>query len=331
MAGLGAWLQQLNGMRQVLLATVVSLAWSSLGLAQDYPTRPVTIIVPLTAGSPVDVAARIVAQQLTATLGQPVVVENRAGAGGTIGTKFVAGSSPEGYVLLLNAVNQVIAPFMYNNLSYHPIKDFTAIGGVAQSPLVFVVPASLPANSFAEFIALAKANPGKYNFGYGLGTSPHILGELFKHSTGVNLANIPYKGGAQAMNDMLAGQIHLNIGTPATLVPLIRAGKIKALVVTGNSRYPDLPTVPTIIESGFPKLSLTLWMGMLGPQGMQAGLAKRLNGALNGVLASPRLKEGMGKLGFVPMPGSPAAFETFLQREMAAWGDAVRLTGVKAN
>jgi tripartite-type tricarboxylate transporter receptor subunit TctC len=220
---------------------------------------------------------------------------------------------------------------MYRNLTYDPIKDFTAIGSVASSPLVFVVPSSLPANTLEQFIALAKAEPGKYNFGYGLGTSPHILGELFKRTVAIDLANIPYKGGAHAMKDMLAGQIHLNIGTPATLVPLIRAGKIKALVVTGDARYPDLPDVPTVIESGLPNLNLTLWMGLLGPKALPVELTGKLNVALNAALQSARVKDGMAKLGFLPTPGSPEVFEKFLQREMDAWGKAVVRTGVKVN
>jgi len=317
--------------QRCVLAIMLALGASCGALAQIYPTKPITIIVPLTAGSPVDVAARLTAQHLSAALGQPVIVENRAGAGGTIGTKYVAAAEPDGYVLMLNAVNQVIAPAMYKNLSYDPIKDFTPIGAVARSPFVFVVPPTLPVKTLAEFIAYAKANPGKLNFGYGLGTSPHILGELFKSAAGVELANIPYKGGAQAINDMLAGQIHLNIGTPATLVQLIASGKLKALVVTGDARYPDLPDVPTIIENGFPQLSLTLWMGMMGPAGMPPEVSKRLNTALNGLLQSQQVRDSLARQGFVPAPGSPQAFEEFLNKEMEAWGRAVKLTGVKVN
>jgi tripartite-type tricarboxylate transporter receptor subunit TctC len=310
----------------------VAFGLANAAIAQPFPNKPVTIIVPLTAGSPVDVAARIVAQHLSATFGHRALVENRPGAGGTIGTKYVAGAEPDGHVLLLNAVNQVIAPAMYKNLAYDPIKDFTAIGSVARSPLVFVVPSSLPARTFEEFVALVKANPGKFNFGYGLGTSPHILGELFKLTVGINLVNIPYKGGAHAMKDMLTGHIHLNIGTPATLVPLVRAGKIRALVVTGDARYPDLPEVPTIVdEKGLPELNFTLWMGLLAPKGLPAELTNRLNAALNGALQSQRVKDGMATLGFLPTPGSPDVFQKFLQREMDAWGKAVVRTGVKVN
>jgi tripartite-type tricarboxylate transporter receptor subunit TctC len=315
--------------RRTLITSMIAFGVAGPALAQS--SKPITIIVPLTAGSPVDVCARLIAQHLTAALGQPVIVENRPGAGGTIGAKYVAGAEPDGSVLMLNAVNQVISPAMYKNLNYHPIKDFSSIGGAALSPFVFVAPPSLPVKSLAEFIAYAQANPGKLNFGYGLGTSPHILGELFKRAAQVDLANIPYKGGAQAINDMLAGQIHLNIGTPATLVQLIRSGKLRALVVTGDGRYPDLPEVPTIIEAGFPDLSLTLWMGMMGPAGMPPAMVARLNTALNGALRSSQAKESLARLGFVPTPDTPEAFEKFLQREMDAWGRAVGVTGVKVN
>jgi tripartite-type tricarboxylate transporter receptor subunit TctC len=188
---------------------------------------------------------------------------------------------------------------------------------------------SVPAKTLQELVAYAKANPGKLNFGYGLGTSPHILGELFKATTNIELANIPYKGGAQAVNDILAGQIHLNIGTPSTLVPLIQAGKLRALAVTGDRRYPDLPDVPTVAESGLAQLSLTLWMGLLAPAGVPAEVVAKLNAALNDTLQSPRMKESLAKLGFQGIPGSPQDFEKFLTSEMESWGKAVRQTGVK--
>lgn len=315
--------------RRTLMTGMLALCLAETARAQL--GRAITIIVPLTSGSPVDVCARLIAQHLTSSLGQPVIVENRPGAGGTIGAKYVAGAEPDGSVLMLNAVNQVISPAMYKNLNYHPIKDFTSIGSAATSPFVFVVPPSMPAKTLADFIAYARANPGKLNFGYGLGTSPHILGELFKRATQIDLANIPYKGGAQAINDMLANQIHLNIGTPATLVQLIRGGKLTALVVTGDARYPDLPDVPTVIESGFPDLSLTLWMGMMGPPNMPPAVVAKLNAALNRALQSEQAKASLAQLGFVPTPGSPEAFATFLQREMDVWGKAVQLTGVKVN
>jgi tripartite-type tricarboxylate transporter receptor subunit TctC len=247
------------------LALVALAALAGTAPANSYPNKPITIIVPLTAGSPVDVVARMISQSLSVALGQRVIVENRPGAGGTIGAKAVAIAEPDGHTLALNAVNQVIASAIYPNLSYHPIKDFASVGGAALSPYVFVVPPSLPVKTLQELVDYAKARPGQLNFGYGLGTSPHILGELFKSTMKVDLANIPYKGGAQAINDMLAGQIHLNIGTPSTLVPLIRSGKLRAVAVTGTERYPDLPEIATVGESGQPQLSLTLWMGMLAP------------------------------------------------------------------
>jgi len=203
------------------MLAVALLTAGLLGPAQaqeKYPARPIKVVVPLTPGSPVDVVARLVGQQWSGVLGQPVIIENRPGAGATIGAKSVAVADPDGYTLLLTAANHVIAPSAYKNLTYDPIKDFAPLGSVAVMPFVIVIANSVPANTVPELVAYARANPGKLNFGFGLGTSPHLLGELFKLTTQTNIASIPYKGGAQAVTDILAGQIHMNIGTTATMV-----------------------------------------------------------------------------------------------------------------
>ena len=192
--------------------------------AQPYPNKPIKIIVPLTAGSPVDVVGRLVGNHLSAALRQPVIVENRPGAGATIGAKAVAIADPDGYTLLHTAANHVIAPSAFKNLTYDPFKDFAPIGATATSPFVVVVTPKLPIKTVAELVAYSKANPGTLNWGFGLGTSPHLIGELFKHLTKADIASIPYKGGANAVTDILAGQIHMNVGTTATIVPLVNAG-----------------------------------------------------------------------------------------------------------
>ena len=220
--------------------------------AQPYPNKPIKIVVPLTAGSPVDVVGRLVGNHLSAALRQPVIVENRPGAGATIGAKAVAVAEPDGYTLLHTAANHVIAAAAFKNLTYDPIKDFAPIGATATSPFVVVVTPTLPVRTVPELIAYSKANPGKLNWGFGLGTSPHLIGELFKHLTKADIAAIPYKGGANAVTDILAGQIHMNIGTTATLVPLVKAGKLRAIAVIGEGRYADLPDIPTMDESGVP-------------------------------------------------------------------------------
>jgi tripartite-type tricarboxylate transporter receptor subunit TctC len=319
----------MSTLRILLVAILATGIAGAAARAQSYPNRPVKVIVPLTAGSPVDVVARLVGQHWPITLGQPIVIENRPGAGATIGAKAVASAEPDGYMLLLTAANHVIAPSAYKTLSYDPIKDFAPVGTVAVMPFIIVIAPSVPANTVAEFVAYTKANPGKLNFGFGLGTSPHLLGELFKLTTGANLASIPYKGGTQAVSDILAGQIHMNIGTTATLVPLVLAGKLKAIAVTGATRYPELPNVPTMIESGYPQLSLGFWAGVMAPAAIPADVGRKLNATLNEVLHTPEMRTSMAKLGLQPKASSPWEFEEFLQAEMRDWANAVNTTGVK--
>jgi len=296
--------------------------------ARQYPSKPIKIVVPLTAGSPVDVIGRLIGNHLSAALRQPVIVENRPGAGATIGAKSVAAAEPDGYTLLHTAANHVIAPSAFKNLTYDPLKDFAPVGATATSPFVVVVTPKLPVHSVPELIAYSKANPGRLNWGYGLGTSPQLIGELFKHITKADIAAIPYKGGANAVTDILAGQIHMNIGTTATIVPLVKAGKLRAVAVIGEGRYADLPDVPTMDEIGVP-LTFTFWTGLLAPAATPPDVLQKLNATLNDVLANPEMKASMAKLGLLPKPGTPQQFGAFLEDERRAWADAVSLTGVK--
>jgi tripartite-type tricarboxylate transporter receptor subunit TctC len=240
----------------------------------------------------------------------------------------VAAADPDGYTLLHTAANHVIAPSAFKNLTYDPIKDFAPVGATATSPFVVVITPKLPVRSVPELLAYAKANPKTLNWGYGLGTSPHLIGELFKHLTKADIASIPYKGGANAVTDILAGQIHMNIGTTATVVPLVHSGKLRAIAVIGEGRYADLPDIPTMVESGVP-LAFTFWTGFLAPVGTPADVLRRLNTTLNEVLANPELKSSMAKLGLQPKPGTPQQFGEFLETERREWAKAVSLTGVK--
>jgi len=312
-----------------VLASMGTALFSGLDAqAQPYPNKPIKIVVPLTAGSPVDVVGRLVGNHLSAALKQPVIVENRPGAGATIGAKSVATAEPDGYTLLHTAANHVIAPAAFKNLTYDPLKDFAPIGATATSPFVVVVTPKLRVRTVAELIAYSKANPGTLNWGYGLGTSPHLIGELFKHLTKADIAAIPYKGGANAVTDILAGQIHMNIGTTATLVPLVNAGRLRAIAVIGEGRYTDLPDVPTMDESGVP-LRFTFWSGLLAPAATPPEVVQKLNATLNEVLATSELKASMAKLGLLPKPGTPQQFGAFLAAEGREWAQAVGLTGVK--
>ena len=226
----------------------VSLISAGASWSQIYPSKLIKLVVPLTPGSPIDVLARLTEPLLASRLGQKIIVENRAGGGGTIASKAVATAAPDGYTLLFTGAIHTLAPVLFKSLDYDPVKDFAPIATVGSGSWVLVVAPSVPAKSVRELVAYSKAHPGKLNWGYGINTGPHMLGEMFKMATGIQVANISYKGGAQVLPDMLGGRIHMNFAATATLLPLIRDGKLRALAVTSEARSPDLPDVPTMIE-----------------------------------------------------------------------------------
>src|SRR6266550_8472002 len=250
------------------------------GRAQSsYPDRPIKIIVPYTAGSPNDTFVRAVAPVLGLRVKQPVIVDNRPGGGTLVGLKAVMTSAPDGYTLLFtNTPTHVIAQFRAQGIAYDPIRDFAPIVAVGKTSLVLVVSTGTPANTLQEFIAYAKSNPGKLNFGFGQGTLPHLIGEAFKLATGIDVASIPYRGGAQAITDMLGGRVDMNFGAGATLVPLIREKKIKALAVTSPARSAELANVPTMMECGFLSVMTVTQYGLFGPAGIPADVVAKLNG-----------------------------------------------------
>jgi tripartite-type tricarboxylate transporter receptor subunit TctC len=299
--------------------------------AAEYPSRPIKMIAPFTPGSPVDVVARLLAQHLSIQLKQNVVVENRPGAGTTIGMKAASLAEPDGYTLLFQSSSLVVAPTMYKNLDFDPLKSFAPVANVAWGSWVTVVPPQLPVHSPQELIAHAKAHPGTLNFGYGQGTAPQLVGEWFNKTNGLSIASVPYKGGMQAITDMLGGTIQLNIGTTATLLPLIREGKIRAIAQWGRTREADLPDVPTMIESGFPGLSLGFWVGLWAPAGTPAAIVDALNAAANAALASPEMKQSMQRLGVAPSIGSAKDFAGFIAEEAPKWARIVEASGVKTN
>ena len=318
-------------MRRALGAAMLAIGiCTAPAAAQTYPSKPIKVVVPYTPGSPVDVLARAVTQHAAARLGQSFVIDNRPGAGTTIGTKVAATAEPDGYTLLMGATSFVLSSSLYPNLDYDPLKSFTPVAMLAQSPQVLVIAPSVPAKTVQEFIAHAKANPGKLNFGFGLGTLPQILGESFKAETGTEIASIPYKGGAQAITDMLGGRIEMIFGTTATLLPLIQQGKVRALAVTTQTRAKDLPDVPTMIESGLPQLALIFSAGLLAPAGTPAEIVARLNAEINEAMKTPELAASMRKLGFEPTIWSPHDYGAFLAEEVRRWPAIVKASGVKA-
>jgi tripartite-type tricarboxylate transporter receptor subunit TctC len=308
---------------------VVGLSATSAA-AQSFPTKPIKMVVPYTPGSPVDVLARLATQYAGPRLGQTIVIDNRPGAGTTLGTNAAASADPDGYTIVIAATSFVISSVLYPNAGYDPIKSFAPVAMLARGPQVLVIAPEVPAKTVAEFVAYAKANPNKLNFGFGLGTLPQILGETFKAVTKTDIASIPYKGGAQAITDMLGGRIQMNFGTPPTLLPLIRQGKIRALAVTTDARYRDMPDVPTMIESGLPQLALTFSAGVLAPAGTPAPVLDTLHKAFYEALKSPELTASMAKLGFQPEPWTRQQYAAFLADEMKKWPPIVKAAGVKA-
>jgi tripartite-type tricarboxylate transporter receptor subunit TctC len=296
--------------------------------AQPYPARPIKLILPYTAGSPNDVLARLIAPHLSLRLGQTVVVDNRPGGGTSIGVNAVMAAEPDGYTLLFsNSPSHLIAPLVNTSFTSAPLKDFVPIAAVGASSNVIVIANSVPATTVQEFVAHAKANPGKLNFGFGQGTLPQLVGEMFKAAAGIAMTNVPYKGGAQAITDLLGGRIDINIGTAATLLPLHRAGKLRMIGYTGTVRAADMPDIPTMVESGYATVVSTTYYGLFGRADLPADIVTRLNAEVNGILGEADVKDSMAKLGFEPKPLSTQELSALLAEENPRWTAIVKATG----
>jgi tripartite-type tricarboxylate transporter receptor subunit TctC len=297
---------------------------------QPYPARTIKLVVPFGPGGPTDVSARIVAQVVQSGLGPSVVIENRPGAGGAIGTKSVAIAEPDGATLLIGTSATLgVVPALMKNPGYDPIKSFAPVAKVADSTLVLVVPATLPANSVQEFVAYAKANPGRLSFASaGVGNQTQLLAELFKSKAGLDIVHVPYKSGAEMVTAILGEQVQMAFPDVSILIPLIREGKLKALAVTSASRHPQLPDVPTMIESGIPDYIMTFWSGVVAPAGMPAEIVNRLNTAINDGLTSASVRENLAKVGSVASPGTPQDFADFIAAETRKWSAVARMAGI---
>jgi tripartite-type tricarboxylate transporter receptor subunit TctC len=304
---------------------------SGIASAQSYPGKLIKIIAPVPAGSPLDAMARLMASALNARLAQTVIVENRPGGGTTIGTRAVATAAPDGYTLLAVGLNHVFGPSISKALDYDPLKNFAPIAIVGTGSYVLVVAPSVPARSVKELIDYARANPGKLNWGFGQATGPHLFGELFRIATRIDVNKIPYKGGTEAVPDLLGGRIQMNFGVIANFLPLIREEKLRALRVGSETRSLDLPDVPTMIECGLPQLTRGYWSGLAAPAGTPAEIVNRLNAEVNASLATPEMKASLMKLGYkVKEAGSPQDFAILLADEIDAWGAAAKLAGIVA-
>ncbi len=319
-----------------LLVLVIG-AWLASALAfgaanaQPYPNRLIKIIVPFAAGGPADTLARIVANRLSAGLGQSVILDNRPGAGGTIGAKAAAAAEPDGYTLLYgNTAALVIGPAVYASPGYDPAKQFTPVALVGITYNVMVVNNAFPANSLPEFIALAKARPGKINFASpGYGTPPHMVGEMLKLRAGIDIVHVPYRGSAAALTDIMAGQVELAFENPSVTVPLVQERKLKALGVTGESRNPQLPEVPTMIEGGVPDFVSMSFTGLMAPAGTPPELIRRLNQEVVAGLRSGEMNDMLEKLGVNARPGPPEDFAAFIARETEKWTAVAKQAGIR--
>ncbi len=322
----------MNGRRVIVFGIAALLAAiAAPAAAQTYPDRPIRMVVPFPPGGPTDFMARLVGQHLAMSVGQ-TILDNRPGAGGTIAAKIVAGADPDGYTLLYGSSATLgIAPALYRNADYDPVKSFAPVALVSMVPFILAVAPSVPATTLGEFIAYAKANPGKLNFGAGLGTPPHLVGELFKVMTGTDIVYIPYKGAAQAMTDLMAGQNHLTIEGATTLLPHIESGKVRPLAVMTAQRMPALPNIPTMQELGFPGFPPVSWTGVLAPAGTPAPIVARLNAAISAGLQSPEIKANFVKFNAEMKPGSAADFAAFIAAEVPVWAALVKASGAKVD
>ena len=317
----------------LLGASLMALAaFSFAQTPTEYPTKPIRLVVPFPAGGATDILAREVAKHLTVVWGQSVVVDNRPGAGGNIGSELVAKSAPDGYTLEMGTVGtHAINASLYSKMPYDHVKDFVPVILVAGVPNVLVVTPSLPVNTVQELITYAKANPGKLNFASsGNGTSIHLSGELFKVLTGVQMTHVPYKGSAPALQDLLAGQVQLMFDNLPPSLPQIKAGKLRALGVTSTTRAPALPDTPTIAES-VPGFESSSWFGVLAPAGTSPAIVAKLNAEIAKWLASPEAKEKLASIGANIAGGRPEDFARHIQAETAKWAKVVKESGAKVD
>jgi tripartite-type tricarboxylate transporter receptor subunit TctC len=313
------------------LALLLVLFFNSIQAQEAWPARPIRFILPFPPGGGTDILGRLIADRLSANLGQPVVTENRGGAGGNVGAEAAARSAPDGYTIVLVAPSLAISPTLYSKINYDPVKDFAPVSLVATVPNVMITQPSMPGN-LQEFIAQVKAKPGAFNFGSGgAGTSNHLAGELFNLVAGTKLVHVPYKGVNLAMQDVLAGNVHLVfIGIPAA-APHIKAGKLRALALVAPQRSAALPDVPTVAEAGLRDFEVTTWYGVLAPAGTSKNIVNRLNAELVKIMHSPELKEKLAATGTDPHTSTPEEFGAYIKSEIAKWGDVIRKAGVKAD
>ena len=312
-----------------LAAGVAALpAVSRFARAQSYPAQPVRIIVPIAAGGATDIVARLISQWLSERLGQPVVIENRPGAGTSIGTEVVVRAPADGYTLLLVSSDSAINATLYEKLSFNFIRDIAPVAGIVRLPFLMLVNPSVPAKTVPEFIAYAKANPGKINMA-SPGNTPHLAGELFKTMAGLNLVHVPYRGGAPALTDLISGQVQVMFLSPAASIEYIRSGRLRALAVTSATRWEGLPDLPTVVDF-LPGYEASAWFGVGAPKNTPSEIIDKLNTEINATLSDPKLKARLADLGGKVLPGSSTDFGKLIADETEKWAKVIKFAGIKA-
>ncbi len=313
------------------LAVALAIGMAFPAAAQSYPEKPIRLIAPFPAGGPTDTTGRIVAQGLSSRIGQSVIVENQAGAGGTIGARQVANATPDGYTLLMVAAANTFgtAPLLYK-LDYDPIRVFTPVATVVVDKQVMVANASLPVKDARELAAYAKAHPGHLNYGAAIGIGPHFLMELFKRKAGLDIVHVPYRGSGPIISDLIGGQIQLTMSGKSVLLPHVQTGKAKAIAVTAAERWPELPQVSTLVEAGYMDAPYDTLFGVVAPTGTPAAVIDKLNAAINDGLRSADVRASFTRLGIEPKITTPAEFAAIIAEEAPKWAEIVRITGIKA-
>ena len=317
-------------MKKTILAALL-LVFAPGAFAQAFPDKPIKFVVPFTAGSGTDIVARTVAEPMSKALGQPIVIENKPGAGGTLGAAQVAKSASDGYTLLVHSAGHVANPAIYSSLPYDTVKDFVGVTPLASLPNVLIVAPSKGWKSAQDLVAQARANPGKLNYGSaGIGSATHMNAEIFRDSAKFDAVHVPFKGTPEAMTETATGRVDYFFAPLTSALPLIKDGRLQALAVGTPQRSPLLPNVPTTVEAGFPKSEYTFWVALLAPAGTQKAVIDRLNAEALKALASPEVKEKLAALGAEPMPMQPGAFDAFIRAETSRMAEVVKAAGIKA-
>ena len=313
-----------------LFALAIAVLGSFGSVACAFPDRPIKLVVPFPAGGATDTATRLVARGTSTVLGQPILIENQGGAGGTIALKQVIAVPADGYTLMSVGVSSTfVTQMLLFNLDFDPAKLLTPVALTTIDPGALVVNAGVPVNTIDELVAYAKANPGKLNYGSSIGISPHFVVELFKRAAGVDIVHVPYRGGGPMITDLVAGQVQMTVNGKSVLLPHIQSGKLKALAVTGDKRWPELPGVPTFIETGYLKDNYDSVFGIVAPTGMPQQIIEQLNRSINDALGNPDVRDGLAKLGIEPNPGSVKDFSDYIAEVTPRWKEIVRVTGIK--